>query len=63
MRQVELRTLKLTEVFKRKASAKTVFIKGSYDGTDKRFECFDWDDVNRFIYLSGTAQVWIDFTF
>lgn len=58
-----LKSIKPGTFFKRKADAQTVFVKGAYDRTDKKFECSDWGDINRFVYLKGSTTVYVDFTF
>jgi len=61
---VELKTLKKGEFFKRKADAKTVFIKGDA-GTMSPFfvTCRVSDNIMRFIYLKGSTPVFTDFEF
>ena len=61
--QVTLSQVKQGEVFKRKPDAKTVFVRSHYDRGSKTFSCFDWEDVNREIFLKGTTPVFIDFIF
>lgn len=63
-----LKNLKRGEYFKRKADAKKVFIRGDYnrDGMDSdrfKYECQDFDDINRFIYLKGETEVFVGFDF
>lgn len=41
----------------------TVWCKGEYDRSDKKFECYKYEDVNDFRLLRGDTLVTIDFTF
>jgi len=51
------------EYFKRKPSAKVVYIKGAYDRTSKSFECSDTEDMNRTIWIKASALVCISFDY
>lgn len=59
----KLSTLKKGELIKRKADAKTVWIKTHYDKETKTFCLTDFDDVNREIFLKGSTVVHYGFTF
>jgi hypothetical protein len=63
MTKVALKDVKKGDYFKRKADAKTVFVRDEYDRVYKKFEAFDFEDINRFIFLKGSTQVYIDFEF
>ena len=63
MEQVFLKDVKKGEFIRRKADAKKTFTKGDYLRSEKRFECNDWDDISRAVYLKGTTKVFIGFTF
>jgi hypothetical protein len=54
---MKLKELKPKEYFKRKKTAKTVYIKGHYDRKSKRFSCIDTEDINREIFLNGNVEV------
>ncbi len=40
-----------------------VFVRGEYDRSMKKYECWKWSDVNSVQYLDGKKEVYIDFTF
>ena len=65
--QVELRTLKQGEFFKRKAESETVYIREHYNRKDQfgpaTFCCTRFEDINREIQLKPTAMVFVGFTF
>lgn len=64
--KIELRALKKGEFFKRSikgAPSKTVYVKGSYDKSSKRFDCSKFEDVNAFIQLKPSSLIFSDFTF
>ena len=63
MKQVELRKVKSGDWFKRKADSKTVYVKDEYIRSNRRFECHDWFDINRYILLKPSTMVWVDFIF
>jgi hypothetical protein len=58
-----LRDVKKGEYFKRKADAKTVFVRDDYVRETKRFAACDFDDVCRFVYLKPDTVVFVGFTF
>ena len=60
---VEIRSLKRGEFFTRKQHSNSVYIRGEYDRSYKRFDCANCDDISREIYLKPTAKVWIGFTY
>jgi len=60
---IRLATLKKGEFFKRTENAKTVFVKGHYNRSSKKYSCLDTEDMNREIFLSGNKQVYIDFEY
>jgi hypothetical protein len=62
-RTVPLRTIKSGEFFRRRIDAKTTFVRGDYDRTDKKFEAYDFEDINRFVYLKGATPVFVEFEF
>ena len=65
MQQVQIKDLKKGDVFRRKADAKTVYVKGAYVRYNgwNRYSCFVYMDINREIFLKGTTKVWKGFTF
>ena len=40
-----------------------VWVRGDYDRTEKRYECYRFDDINDVRYISGGKEVYTDFTF
>lgn len=40
-----------------------VWVKGDYDRSIKKYECYRFSDVNCFIYVDGNKEVFTDFTF
>jgi len=63
MQYKQLNSIRRGEFFRRKHDARATYVKGDYIRADKRFECQDWDDMNRFVYLNPKALVWIGFEF
>jgi hypothetical protein len=63
MQQVTIKAAKQGEYIKRKADAKTVYIKGAYDRSTKTYECTDTDDINKQIYIKADKPVFIGFTY
>ena len=63
-----LKELQIGEAFKRKASAKAIYTRGRYVPGRKgeypsAYECDDWDDISRAIYLKGETIVFTDFEY
>ena len=63
MKQIELKQVKSGDWFRRKENSKAVFVRDSYCRSVKKIECYDWNDINRFIYLKPSTMVWVDFEF
>lgn len=63
MQQAVIKTVKQGEYIKRKADAKTVYIKGAYDRSTKSYECTDTEDINKQIYIKADKPVFIGFTY
>lgn len=40
-----------------------VWIRGDYDHSEKKYECINFDDINRRIYMKGDKEVYTGFTF
>lgn len=40
-----------------------VWVRGEYDRSLKAYECYRFDDVNAFCYISGKTLVYTDFIF
>ena len=62
-----LKELKQGEFFTRKnlqyLRPNQVWIKYYYDRTSKTYCCYNFDDINRYIFLKGTTEIYTDFTF
>ena len=41
----------------------SVWVRGEYDRTERKYWCHRFDDVNYGRYVTGTKPVFIDFTF
>jgi len=63
MQNITLKSVKPGDYVKRKADAKSIYVKGAYDRTTKSFCLVDVDDINRCIYLKGNTQVFVGFTY
>lgn len=64
---MKLKELKKGEVFTKKHITEPkdnqVWIKGDYDRTIKKYECYRWSDVNCFIYVDGNKEIYTEFIF
>lgn len=40
-----------------------VWVRGEYDRSSKKYECYKYDDVNHFSYLRAERVVYTDFVF
>ena len=58
-----LKTLPKGEYVKRTETAKTVYIKGEYCRSEKKYELKDAEDINRCVYVSGDKLVAHGFTY
>jgi hypothetical protein len=63
MQQAIINTVKPGEYIKRKADAKTVYIKGAYNRSTKTYECTDTEDMSRQIYIKADKPVFVGFTY
>lgn len=54
-----IKDLKVGDYFKFKANGR-VYVRGSYNRSTKKFEYYDFDDVNRFHECNGTKAVITD---
>lgn len=67
MTPVKLSTLRRGEYFIKKRvlfpSDSQVWVRGEYDRTERKYEIYRFDDVNRTAYLRGDTQVYTDFIF
>jgi len=64
MKTIELRKLKSGEIFQRKKTSKSEFIKGHYNRKNwmypASFCCSNTEDINREIQLNPSTLVYID---
>lgn len=44
-------------------SDRQVWVRGEYDRSEKRYECYRFADVNDVCYISGAKEVYTDFIF
>ena len=62
-----LRQLNKGEYFTKKEIAypkeSQVWIKGDYDRSSKKYECYRFSDINYIQYISGDKVVYTDFIF
>ena len=58
-----IRELPEGEFIKRKADARTVYVRGEYDRGSKSFRCFDAEDVNKEIFIKADKPVFYGFTY
>jgi hypothetical protein len=63
MKSVMLKDVPHGAFVKRKPEAKSVFTRGDYDRSYKRYALDDWFDISRAVYLKGTTIVYIDFDY
>lgn len=55
--------IKLGEYVRRKADAKTTYVRGIYDAAAKRYSLSDTDDMNRVIYVKRGTLLHVGFTY
>ena len=64
---MKIKELKKGDFFTKKSisdpSGSQVWIRGEYDRTERKYECVNFDDANRFCYLKGDKEVFTDFVF
>lgn len=60
MTTITIKDLKVGDYFKLKENGR-VYVRGSYNRSTKKYEYYDFDDVNRFHDCKGSKQVIIDF--
>lgn len=64
MKQVLLKTLKQGDFFRLSSSESSpVWIRGYYERSERKYECYQYGNVNRESFLRGNRIVWIDFEF
>ena len=40
-----------------------VYIRGEYDRSEKKYECYKFNDMNAFRYYKGEKEIYTDFVF
>lgn len=40
-----------------------VYVRGEYDKSERKYECYKWDDVNNTRFYKGDKEVYTGFTF
>lgn len=67
MAKVKVKELKKGEWFTRKQvefpTEKQVFVRGEYDRSEKKYECWKFEDVNDTFFMDGNKEVFTDFVF
>lgn len=62
-----VKDLKKGEYFTKKQiefpSDRQVWVRGEYDRSEKRYECYRFADVCDICYMSGSKEVYTDFIF
>ena len=61
--KVPMRAVSKGEYVKRKADAKTVYIRGDYDRASNSYSLLDCDDMNREIFVKASKHVFVGFTY
>ena len=51
------------EYIRRKADAKTTYVRNHYDRPSKTYSLSDCDDMNREIFLKGSTIVYVGFDY
>ena len=60
---MQLKDVKQGEFVRRKPDSKKTYIRKEYDQSTKKYTVQDFDDINRCLYLKGSTEVHVDFTF
>jgi hypothetical protein len=63
MKEVMLKELKEGEYFKFNETTKVVWVRGYYERSLKRYECYKFDDVNHESFFKGDRRVFVGFEF
>lgn len=63
MQTIALRHVKPGDYVKRKADAKSIYVKREYDKSTKSFCLVDVEDINRCIYVKADKPVVVGFTY
>lgn len=64
---MKLKELKKGDFFTKKAisdpSESQVWVRGDYDRSAKKYDCYKFEDVNVFCQIKGDKEVFCDFIF
>jgi len=63
MQVVTAKNIAKGELVKRKADAKTVYIRGDYDRATKTYSLIDYNDICREIFVKANKPLYIGFDF
>jgi len=64
MKKVTINSIKQGEYFKfKETETSPVWIRGYYERTSRKYECYKYDDVNHERFINGNTEVFIDFEF
>lgn len=61
MRQIELRKVKQAEIFRLSNSETApLWVRGYYEHSEKKYECYKYDNVNHENFIKGSRLVFVD---
>lgn len=64
---MKLRGLKKGDFFTKKPiefpTERQVWVRGDYNRSERKYECYRFSDVNDFYYIKGDKEVYTDFVF
>ena len=40
-----------------------VYVRGEYDRSERKYECYKFSDINDYRYFKGDKEIYTDFTF
>lgn len=67
---IKLKQLKKGDLFLRKepkddqnVRASSVWVRGDYVPSERKYSCYKWDDVNHESFLKGDKLVFVEFYF
>jgi len=63
MHTLDVKNIKQGEYVKRKADAKTVFVRGHYDAATKSYSLSDTEDFNREVFVKSGTQLFVGFDY
>ena len=61
MRQIELRKVKQEEIFRlTNSETAPLWVRGYYERSERKYECYKYDNYNHETFLKGSRQVFVD---